>query len=321
MKAVIHSKYGSPENLKIKEIAKPTPKENELLIKVYATTVNRTDCAMLVAKPFIMRFMTGFFKPKNPILGTDFAGIVEQIGSNVINFNIGDKVFGFNDMGLSSHAEYVAITEDNFISTIPSGISFETAAASIEGAHYAQNFINKVRIHPNSKILVNGATGAIGSALVQLLAARNIEVTATANTKNIQLIKNLGVSKVIDYTKEDFTKINQQYDFVFDAVGKSIFGKCKNILKPNGIYISSELGPWAQNLWYALVTPIFNQKKVIFPYPNKHMESIALVKTLMAQHKFKPLIDKTFQIHDASNAFTYVASEKKIGNVILQIAE
>lgn len=319
MKAAIYTKYGAPIELQIKEVPKPSPKDDELLIRVHAATVNRTDCAMLRAKPDIIRLMLGLFKPKNPILGTDFAGVIEEVGSEVTRFKVGDKLFGFNDTGISSHAEYLCIPQDNFMASIPKGVSFEQATASIEGAHYAQNFINKVQIRPSDKILVNGATGAIGSAMVQLLVAIGIKVTATANTENQELIQSLGAQKVIDYTKEDFTKLKEQYNFVFDSVGKSTFGKCKDILKKGGIYISSEMGPGGQNLFYALFTPLFRGKKVVFPYPHKHQESIDLVKQLMVNGKFKSLIDRTYPLEKIKEAFTFAETGEKIGNLILKI--
>ncbi|PHQ59840.1 MAG: NAD(P)-dependent alcohol dehydrogenase, partial [Maribacter sp.] len=176
MKAAIYEKYGPPEVLQIKEIDKPVPKDHEILIKVHAATVNRTDCAMLRAKPFIMRFLTGILKPKNPILGTDFSGQIEAIGKNISTLKVGDKVFGFDDTGLSSHAQYLVISENKALSKIPDTINYEQAAASIEGAHYAYNFINKVQLKKGQKVLVNGASGAIGSAGVQLLKYLEIEV-------------------------------------------------------------------------------------------------------------------------------------------------
>ena len=316
-KASIFKNYGSPSVLQVKEVPKPTPNDDELLIKVHATTVNRTDCAMLRAKPDIIRLMTGLFKPKNPILGTGFAGTVEAIGKNVSRFKVSDTLFGFNDTGISSHAEYMCIQQDNFMTTIPSGFSFTQVTASIEGTHYAQNFINKIQISKTDTVLVNGATGAIGSAMIQLLVAMDIKVTATANTKNLDLVKTLGATKVIDYTKENFTELNETFNFVFDTVGKSSFGQCKRLLKKDGIYISSEIGFGGQNLFYALFTPLTGGKKVVFPYPNKHQISIDLVKKLMDEGKFKPVIDKTYSLNDIVDAFTYAESGEKTGNIVI----
>lgn len=319
MQASIYHTYGPPDVLQLKTVEKPAPNTNEILVRVHAATVNRTDCAMLLAKPFIMRFFTGLFKPRNPVLGTDFAGVIEAAGDQVSGFKAGDHVFGFDDNGLASHAEYLAIDAAKGIATIPESCSYEQAAASIEGAHYAYNFINKVQLNPGDHVLVNGASGAIGSAAVQLLKYYGAVVTAVCNTKNIDMAKAIGADRVIDYLQEDFTKDDQQYDFVFDAVGKSTFNKCKPLLKPGGTYISSELGWMAQNLFYALFTPLFSRKKVRFPVPVDIPGSVQLVKKLMAEGKFKPVIDRTYPLSETAEAFRYVLTGEKTGNVVLNI--
>jgi len=321
MQAVTRSKYGPPDVLSIKEVEKPTPKDNEVLIKVFATTVNRTDCGILLAKPFIIRFFTGLFKPKRLITGTDFAGRIEAIGKNVKTFKPSDRVWGFNDEGLGTHAQYITLRENKALTTIPDNITYEQAAASSEGAHYASNFINKVKLKPGQKVLVNGASGAIGSALLQLLKYFGADVTAVCNSKNLGLIKSLGADKVIDYEKEDFTRDNQKYHFVFDAVGKSTFGKCKPLLLPGGIYISSELGPGCQNIYLPLITAIRGGKKVIFPFPVNIKRSIALVKTLLEQGKFKPVIDRKYPLEKIADAYKYVLTGQKAGNVIIAFAD
>lgn len=319
MKAAIYERYGSPEVLQIKEIEKPVPKAHEILIKVHATTVNRTDCAMLRAKPFIMRFLTGILKPKNPILGTDFSGQIVAIGKNVSTLKVGDKVFGFDDNGLSSHAQYLVLSENKALSKIPDNINYEQAAASIEGAHYANNFINKVHLKKGQKVLVNGASGAIGSAGVQLLKYLGVEVTAVCGTKSMALVKSIGANKIIDYTITDFTKSKEKYDLIFDMVGKSTFAKCKPLLRPGGVYISSELGSMSQNLFLALTTPIIGNKKVVFPFPQNIKDSIRFVKKLMEQEKFKPLIDRRYPLEQIADAYSYVEKGEKIGNVIIHM--
>lgn len=317
MLASVNTKYGNADVLQIKEVPQPIPSENEIFVKVQATTVNRTDCAMLTAKPFIMRFLTGLLRPNNPILGTDFAGEVLAIDKNVTTYKIGDKVFGFGDEGLSSHAEYLTISVDKGVDKMPDNIPFEQAAASIEGFHYAYNTINKVDLQKGQKVLVNGATGAIGSAVLQLSKYYGTEVTAVGNTKNLDLLKSLGASEVINYLKEDFTKRKEQYDYIFDAVGKSSFGKCKHLLAPKGVYISSELGWGAQNLFYALFTPLFGGKKVAFPYPHNPQASLALVKKMMEEGSFKPVIDKKYTLAKIADAYRYVLKGQKTGNVVI----
>ena len=321
MKAIVYTKYGSPDVLQLKEVEKPTPRDNEVLIRVFATTVNRTDCAMLRAKPFFMRLVTGLFKPNKTIPGTDFAGQIEAAGKDVISFKVGDKVFGFDDNGLNSHAQYLTLAEDKALITIPKNISYEQAAASSEGAHYAYNFINKVNIKSGQKILVNGATGAIGSAAVQLLKYFGADVIAVCNTKNLELVKSLGVNKVINYIKEDFTKEDKKYDFIFDTVGKSSFTKCKPLLKPGGVYISSELGWMYQNIFFALITPILGNKKVIFPIPLDIKGSLVLIKKLIEQGKFKAVIDRKYPLEQIAEAYRYVEEGQKIGNVVIALEE
>ena len=317
MKASIRRKYGSPNQIKIESIDKPIPKDNEVLIKVYATTVNRTDCANLTAKPFIMRFILGLFKPRKTILGTDFAGEVESIGKNVKSFSIGDKVFGFNDTGSESQAEYVTTTVENLF-PIPEKIDYKQAAASLEGASYAYSFIHKVNIQSGQNILINGATGGIGSALLQFVRQYDVNITATCNTNNIQLIKSLGADNIYDYTKKDFTKENDKYDFIFDAVGKSTFGKCLSSLKEKGIYISSELGPYSQNIFYPLLTSILS-KKVIFPIPYSKQKTIPFICKFLENGKFNPVIDREYALEDISKAYEYVIKGQKIGNVLINM--
>ena len=322
MKALVYTKYGSPDVLQLKEVEKPAPKDNEVLIKVHAATVNRTDCATIRAKPFFMRIVTGLFKPKKNIPGTEFAGDIEATGKNVSSLKVGDKVFGFDDMGSGSHAQYMVIKEDNVV-TMPDKITYEQAAASIEGAHYAYNFINKVNLMQGQNVLVNGATGAIGSAAVQLLKYFDVNVIAVCATENIKLVKSLGANRVIDYTKEDFTKEKQKYNFVFDTVGKSSFSKCFRLLQPGGIYISSDLGYMSQNLLLPFITPILKpvlgNKITAFPEPLNIPGSLAFIKKLMQQGLFKPVIDQVYPLEQIIDAFKYVEKGQKTGNVVISV--
>jgi len=322
MKAIVYTKYGPPDVLQLKEVEKPTPKDNEVLIKIHATTVNRTDCATIRAIPFFARLVTGLFKPKKQIPGTEFAGEIEAVGKKVSSLKARDKVFGFDDQGSGSHAQYMTISEDKAI-TIPENITYDQAAASTEGAHYAYNFINKVNIKGGQKVLVNGATGAIGSAAVQLLKYFDVNVTAVCDTKNIELVKSLGASKVIDYTKEDFTKDDQKYNFIFDSVGKSSFFKCKQLLQPGGVYISSDLGYMAQNIFLPLITPIIKpmigNKKTVFPIPKDIRGSLLLIKKLIDEGKFKAVIDRKFPLEQIVEAYRYVEKGQKTGNVVITL--
>ena len=227
-------------------------------------------------------------------------------------------MFGFNDTGSESQAEYITSTEKNLF-LIPENINYKQAAASLEGAHYAYTFIHKVTIQSGQNILINGATGGIGSALLQFVKQYNVQITATCNTKNLILIKSLGADKVYDYTKEDFTKSKEQYDFIFDAVGKSTYGKCKPLLKEKGVYISSELGPYSQNLLYALTTSVSSNKKVIFPAPYKTEKTIPYIIELLKKERFNPVIDQEYLLEDIALAYEYVLRGEKTGNVIIKI--
>ncbi len=317
MKAVIYRKYGPPEVLKLKDIDKPVPGENEILVKVHASTVNRTDCAAIRAKPFIMRLVTGLLKPKKNIPGTDFAGEIEEAGKNVSHFKKGDRIFGFNDIGLCSHAGYLTIPETEAIAEIPENTTYEEAAASCEGVHYAVNFINKVDLKKGDKVLVNGATGAIGSAAVQILKYYGADITAVCGTKNIEIVKTLGASRVIDYQKEDFTQEIAEYKYIFDTVGKSSFFKCRHLLDKKGIYLSSELGYLNQNIFLSLFSLIGGNRKVRFPYPEDCRRSIVFIKKLIEEKSFIPLIDRTYSMDRFLDAYTHAESGTKTGNVIL----
>lgn len=317
MKATVRRRYGSPSVIKVEDIEKPIPKDNDVLIKVHATTVNRTDCANLTAKPFIMRFVLGLFKPRKIILGTDFAGEILSVGKNIQSFSVGDKVFGFDDAGSESQAEYITTTVKNLFH-IPENIGYKEAAASLEGANYAYSFLHKVNIQSGQKILINGATGGIGSALLQFVRQYDVKITATCNTKNIKLIQSLGADKIYDYTKEDFTNDSDKYDFIFDSVGKSTFGKCKPLLKEKGVYISSELGPYSQNIFYPLLTSVLS-KKVIFPIPYSKQKTIPYISNLLERRTFKPVIDREYSLGNISQAYEYVLTGEKSGNVLINV--
>lgn len=325
MKAFLYHRYGGPEVLEFSELEKPVPKDDEILVQVHATSVNRTDCANLTAKPDIMRLTMGLRKPRNPILGTEFAGLVEEVGAEVSQFKAGDKVFGFNDSGLRSYAEYLVISTKKPVAIMPEGMSFMDAAGCIEGMHYAYNFINKVALKPGDKVMVNGASGGIGTATLQLLKHFGAQVTATGNPRSLPLLKELGSQKQIDYTQEDFTQDADQYDFVFDSVGKSSFDKCKYLLKPGGAYISSELGKGSQNVFLSLATAIFgslpgqNGKKVKFPFPPDILRSIEFLKKLVEAGEFKAVVDRVYPFEEIPAAFEYVLQAKKNGNVVIDL--
>ncbi len=320
MKAIIHTRYGPPEVLSLADVPKPLPNPNEVLIKVYASTVNRTDCGFRSAEYVISRLFSGLFKPNNQILGNEFAGVIEQVGSAVTTYNIGDKVFGYNDKTFGANAEYMVVAQDSPFTTIPHNVSFYDAAPILEGAHYALCDIRAAKVKAGQNVLVNGATGAIGSAAVQLLKYFGATVTAVCNTQSMQLVKGLGADEVIDYTQTDFTKLNKQFDLVFDAVGKSTFGKCKPLLTNKGIYISTELGPYGQNPFLAIFTPLFGGKKLLFPIPTISKDDVDFLKQLVQQGYYKPVIDREYTLEQVVEATKFVETGTKTGNVVIKIA-
>lgn len=318
MKAAVRSTYGLGEVLSVQEIETPTPRDDELLIRVHAATVNRTDCHVLSGKPFIMRLFTGLFKPRSAVIGTDFAGQVEAVGSTVRAFKAGDRVMGFGGIfGAGSLAQYLVMAETKAVKgtvTIPDDLDYDVAAACPEGTFYAASGLNQLRPKAGQKAMVYGATGAIGSAYVQLLKYYGVFVTAVCKGENAGLVRSLGADKVIDYEKEDFTKDDERYDFVFDAVGKSSFLKCKKLLKADGQYTSSG---GAENIFFALVTPLLGGKKVPFVVPRDVADTLRFILDLIGRGRFKPLIDRKYPLDKIAEAFGYVASGQKLGNVIV----
>ncbi len=319
MKAAVHTRYGPPDVVRVAEVANPTIKVNEVLVKVHATTVNRTDCGFRAAKPFIVRLVAGLTRPRATILGNEFAGVVEAIGSGVTAFTVGDRVFGYNEGAFGAHAEYMAIAQDGSLATMPAHLTYQEAAPTTEGSHYALSAINGARIRSGHDVLVIGATGAIGSAAVQLLKSLGANVTAVCSTENVDLVRGLGADRVIDYTTEDFTTDERVHDVVLDAVGKSSFGGCRRLLKPGGVYLSSELGPWNQNPVLALVTPLFGGRKVRFPIPRHDQEMVRRFKGLIESGEFTPVIDRQYPLDQIVEAYTYVETGQKIGNVVITV--
>jgi NADPH:quinone reductase-like Zn-dependent oxidoreductase len=321
MRAIIYSKYGPPEVASLMEVPKPLTKDNEVLVKVYASTVNRTDSGFRSAEYFISRFWTGLFRPKYQILGCEFAGIIEEIGNHVTAFKKGDKVFGFNDKTCGGHGEFLTIAETDAIINMPDNLSFEEAAPLTEGAHYALVDIRAAKVERGQNVLVYGATGAIGSAAVQLLQHFGAVVTAVCNTKNVGLVKSLGADTVIDYQTQDFTKTEDRFEFIFDAVGKSSFGQCKPLLTEKGIYISTELGKNGENIIFALTTPLWGGKRLLFPIPSITKQDVLFLKELVEKGEYKPVIDRQYNLDQIVEAYKYVESGQKTGNVVIKIVE
>ena len=320
MKAAVQTRYGPPEVVRISEVEKPTAKDNEVIVEVHATTVNRTDCAYRAASPFFMRFLTGLTGPRAAVLGTEFAGVVESVGRGVTAFTVGDRVFGYNEGAFGAHADYLSIPEGGSLATMPANVTFEEAAPSTEGSHYALSHIRAAKIQSGQDVLVNGATGAIGSAAVQLLKTLGVNVTAVCDKANVELVRSLGADRVIDRAAEDFTKDDQRYDVVLDSVGKSSFSQCRRILRPGGIYLSSELGPMAQNPFLALLAPLHRGKKVMFPIPRHDRAMVEYFRGLLESSEFTPVLDRTYPLDQIVEAYRYVETGQKVGNVVITAA-
>jgi NADPH:quinone reductase-like Zn-dependent oxidoreductase len=322
LRAIIYTHYGPPEVLSRQEVAKPVAKDDEVLVRVHAAAVNRTDYATIMGIPFFARFFTGLFSPRKRIPGTAFSGTVEACGKNASSFKPGERVFGFDEQGACAQAEYLTIRTDKLVS-LPGGITHEQAAASVEGAHYAYNFINKVTLAAGQQVLVNGATGAIGSAAVQLLKHFGAQVTAVCGTDGIEAARSLGADRVIDYQHEDFTQDTQRFDYVFDTVGKSSFFKCRRLLLPGGVYMSSDLGYLAQNIFLPLFAPLlkmaFGGRWAAFPMPEDIGRTLRLVSQLLEAGEFRPLIDRSYPLEQIVDAYRYVGSGQKMGNVVVTI--
>ena len=320
MKAAVRVKYGPPnEVLRIQEIDKPTPKADEVLIKVYAASVNRSDYHVLTGKPAFMRLLTGLSKPRLIVIGSDFAGQVEAVGSAVKSFKAGDRVMGFaGALGYGTLTEYITFPESKGIVLMPGNISYEQAAACLEGTFYAAAGLNDLKPTAGQKALVYGATGAIGSADVQFLKYYGVYVTAVCGGEHTGLVRSLGADKVIDYKTQDFTKDDEQYDYVIDAIGKSTFAKCKRLLNKKGKYLPSN---GLENIFLVPVTRLLGGKRVLFNAPKDIRGTLGFIKRLIEEDRFRPLIDRTYPLEKVAEAFTYVGTGQKIGNVIIKIED
>ncbi|WP_353196719.1 NAD(P)-dependent alcohol dehydrogenase [Parapedobacter defluvii] len=319
MKAMVYTRYGPPEVVQLQEVNLPTVKTNEVRIKIRATTVNRTDCGFRSANYFISRFFSGLLKPKINILGCEFAGEIESVGRDVSNFKPGDRVFGYDDTRFGGHGEYKVMAASGALATIPEGMEYTVAAALTEGSHYALGNIRAARIKQGDTVMVYGATGAIGSAAVQLLKHFGAYVVAVSNTKNVGLVASLGADEVIDYQTQNFTETTHRFNFIFDAVGKRSFRQCKPLLKSKGIYISTELGKNSENIGLALFTPMSGGRKVLFPLPTISRDDVLLIRELASLGSFTPVIDRTYPLEQLIEAYRYAETGQKTGNIVITV--
>jgi NADPH:quinone reductase-like Zn-dependent oxidoreductase len=323
MKAVVYEKYGPPEVLQLKDIEKPTPKDNEILVRLYATTVTPMDYRMrgfIVPPVFWLpaRLSIGFFRPKKTILGSEFAGVIEAVGKDVKQFKVGDHVFG--STGKGTYVEYLTLPEEGVRAIKPSNMTHEEAAGVPFGAFTALIFLrDKAHIQPGQKVLIIGASGGVGTAAVQLAKYFGAEVTGVCSTTNVEMVKSLGADKVIDYTREDFTKNGQTYDIIFDAVGKSSFSRCKRSLTPTGVYLNAVMsfGIFLQMFW----TSRRGGKKAIFALADTNKEDLLFFKELIEAGKLRMVIDRRYPLEQIVEAHRYVEAGHKKGNVVITVAQ
>jgi NADPH:quinone reductase-like Zn-dependent oxidoreductase len=316
MRAVVYDRYGPPGILRLEDVERPVPNADEILVKVHATTVTRSDCGWRSAKPFIVRLFIGLRRPKRKILGMELAGEVEAVGADVTEFSIGDEVFGVK--GFGSHAEFTCIRESGPVAHKPAGMSFEDAAAVCDGACTALSCLRRAGLQKGQKLLVYGATGSIGTAAVQLAAAYfGAHVTAVCNTKNVGLVRSLGAGEVVDYLHEDFTKNGATYDVIFDAVGKLSFPRCRGSLKAGGIYVATD---GFDNLVWAPLTSRIGNKRAALGIAKYKKDDVLLLKELIEAGRYRAVIDRRYPLEDVVEATAYVETEQKTGNVVLTVA-
>jgi NADPH:quinone reductase-like Zn-dependent oxidoreductase len=316
MRAVVHDRYGPPDVLRLEEVERPVPKDDEVLVKVHATTVTRSDTGLRSANYFFARAFTGLLRPKRKIAGMELAGVVEAVGASVTEFEVGDEVFGIRG---GANAEYVCVRERGVLAHKPAGMSFEEAAAVCDGALLARSCLLSADLRQGRSIVVYGASGSIGTAAVQLAKYLGAEVTAVCNTKNVELVRSLGADEVVDYQQEDFTKNGKRYDVVFDSVGKHSFRRCRRSLKSGGMFITTDLG----FMWHApivsLLTRWIGDKRAKIGIGRYRNEDVLLLKELIESGRYRAVIDRSYPLEDVVEATRYVETEQKTGNVVLTL--
>lgn len=322
MKALVAARYGGADVLSLKELPVPRPASDEVLVRVVATTVNRTDTGILSGKPAFARLVFGLRRPKRQIPGTEFAGVVESLGSSRTDFNVGDRVFGFHDEGTSAHAEFLTVSDREAIGLIPDNVDFETAAACSEGPFYALNLLKHLTIGDGARVLINGISGGIGSAMLQLLKRHAVYVVGVCSAEAAPKIEPLGADKIYDYRTSDFRETEQQpFDVILDTVGNLRYRDMRKLLTPNGTFSSTELGPWGENAINAIGAKITGSRRAIFPIPHDVRGSQATVLELLARQQYQPLIDRRYPFEQIVDAYRFVATGQKHGNVLVTLSE
>jgi NADPH:quinone reductase-like Zn-dependent oxidoreductase len=317
MRAVVHDVYGPPEVLRLETVEPPEPADDEVLVRVHATTVTRTDCGLRSARPFFIRIFTGIRRPKHRIVGMEFAGEVVDVGSAVTAFEVGDEVFGVK--GFGANADLVCVREGGPVARKPVELTFEEAAAVSDGACSARSCLRQAGVREGQRIVVYGASGSIGSAAVQIAKALGAHVTAVCNGKNVELVRALGPDEVVDYEREDFAKKGVTYDLVFDAVGKNSFRRCRRALRPGGTYMTTDGGFMWHAPLLALVTKWVGDKRVRLGIAKYAKDDVLFLKGLIESAQYKAVIDRRYPLEDVVDATRYVETEQKTGNVVLTV--
>ena len=325
MKAIVYTKYGSPDVLEVKEVKKPTPKDDEVLIKVHASEVTKADCEMrsfnFQVKWFWLplRVALGLIKPKKQILGGYFAGEVESVGKDVSKFKKGDQIFGAAKLRLGAYGEYVSLPANYTLVPKPNNVRFEEAAAVPLGGLNALHFLRKANIQNGEKVLVNGAGGSIGTFGVQIAKGMGAEVTAVDSTIKEEMLRRIGANHFIDYTKEDFTKCGQSYDVIFSMVAKSSYSECVKALKPKGRYLMAN--PCISDMLRSVLTSKFTDKTAIFTFARETEEELLTLKEMIEEGKIKPVVDQIYSFEQAAEAHRRVETEKRLGTVVISVAK
>jgi NADPH:quinone reductase-like Zn-dependent oxidoreductase len=317
MKAVVCPKYGPAEVLRLVDVEKPVPRDDEVRIRVHATTVNRTDWGFRQPKPFFVRLVNGLFRPKTKILGSEVAGEVESVGAAVTQFQVGDPVFGIHPWKFGAHAEFVCMKESAPLAHKPAALPFEEAAAICDGGCLALLSLRAAKLQKRQSIAIYGASGSIGTAAVQLAKHFEAQVTAVCGTKNLALMKTLGADAVVDYTREDFTKNGHSFDVILDAVDKHSFWRCRGSLKPGGVYVATD---GFSNLLLAGATALFGRRRVALLVATGYSKTdVLLLKRLAETGQYRPVIDRRYPLDEVVAATKYVETEQKTGNVVLTV--
>lgn len=313
-------RYGPPDIVRIEDVPEPTPGAGEVRVRVHATTVSRTDVANLRGHPRFARLATGLFGPKRPVFGLDVAGVVDAVGEGVDRFAAGDRVFGIAPGGVGGHAEALCMPADGAVAPLPDAVPFTEAVVG-EGVWYAKSALDRLGVDAGHRLMVYGASGAIGVAAVQLAKARGAEVIAVVDTQRLDLARSLGADRVVDYTTEDYADAARDLDFVFDAVGKADFLRARALLKPEGAFSATDFGPRGGNLWHILRSPLMRSKRFVFPLPTEPAAAVELAADLLRRGELHAVVDRVVPFAQIVDAYRYVETGTKVGVVVMEMVE